>query len=128
MTDLWILSSIIGVAASIYGLRSALLDLDAVGPLVNGRKMIAHQRVYSQAARLVAFICWSILGLFALTVPEQPFDPVLLLLLVPNALHTSIVLSDIYVGKTIREASSGGQDEKSLGGPPQPEQGSSGDN
>lgn len=104
ITYLWLGSSILGAVASLYGIREAALDLEATGPLVNGRRMIAHQRVYSQAGRLGAFVCWTALGFLALAAPPQAFNPITLLLLAPNLIHTSIVLTDVYVGKTLRRA------------------------
>ena len=105
VTVIWLLSSLVGAVAASYGLYEASLDLRSAAPLTNGRKLIAKQRFYAQLARLLGFSCWVVLGITALiafNVPPDEVNPVVLLLLVPNILQTTIVLSDVIVGRRLR--------------------------
>ncbi len=98
---LWLTSSLLGLAVSAYGLRDAMLDLNALGVIKNGRRLVARQRVLAQGIRSVAFFLWSVVGFLAIgSNPSLSF--VVLVLVFTNIGYTALSISDAYTGWRLR--------------------------
>ena len=98
---IWLASSVLGLAASAYGVIEAIKDLNALQGLTNGRRMVAKQRLFAQGVRAASFFAWVALGIFVLTADTQLTFTVLVLV-ATNIGYTALAITDAYTGWALR--------------------------
>ena len=102
--EVWTLSALIGVLASLYGVYEARKDLRALGDIQNGARLVARQRLAAQVIRATITGTWTALGIVYLANDLHPtLNITVFALVMGNLLTTVIAVSDVVVGKLIRE-------------------------
>jgi hypothetical protein len=101
--EIWVVSSALGLIASVYGFIEAIKDLQALRDTQNGRRLVAKQRLFAQTVRSIGFAGWLLVGLTTLAAGVAPrLSTTLIVLVLGNVLFMSVAISDIYVGWKLR--------------------------
>lgn len=99
----WTLSAAVLAFTGAYGVREAVLDLQAL--LVgNGVRLLAQQRLFAQAIRMLVGLGWVLLGVIVWLgdAGEVQLTPFTTILILGNFGFTAVAVSDVVVGRIIR--------------------------
>lgn len=106
--EVWMLSALIGLVVSLWGIYQARLDLKFLnGGATAEQKLIGRQRVLAQCFRATITGGWLAAGWVVFdsgTIVR--LTPAVLFLISGNILTTLIALSDAIVGQVVRRSSS----------------------
>lgn len=84
IVTIWTLTASIGTLIAVWNTWDAWLDLRALGPLRNGRRLIARGWVRRELFRVFIQVSWAFIGFLALPTASDEVTPIVLLLLSTN--------------------------------------------
>lgn len=96
----WLISSVFGAFVSGWNLREAGRDLQALGGITNGRRLLARGHVRREGIRLAIQVTWAVMGVAVLAaetasrVPPPTWSPVAVALVATNIALTLQVWLD----------------------------------
>lgn len=68
---IWTGAAALGLIFSVKNLRMAWQDYRSLGAIMNGRRFIAKNYVLDEATRGFSQLMWTVIGLYALSVPNN---------------------------------------------------------
>jgi hypothetical protein len=92
---IWTASSSIGALIAALNLFDAYGDLRALGPVQNGRRIIARGWVRSEAIRLGIQLAWALVGVLALLMTRPGPAPISILTLILIGTNVALATNTI---------------------------------
>jgi hypothetical protein len=81
---IWTVTAAVGAVLSLYLAIETMRDLRALGPLANGRRVLASGRLATESIRFVVHSSFCFIGLAALGAPTGPLSVTILILVAGN--------------------------------------------